>query len=200
MVRDVVLKLLEKECVNYGGSIVGDFLLKARVELQTMARAAMLCISDRDHAGAIGAARRRNLFRDLFRALFGVNPACGKVGTEFPRNLRVICAMAIVAVQLHGSVRSFQIVAQMNCMVQLDRAGIGAAGADCSKLGMPAVETGYVMREARRGTDGVQVCVALRATGVCRGREPEMAMVLLVTRRAIRLEGLIGVMNRPVVA
>ena len=33
VVRDVLLKLLKKERVNYGGSIVWGFLLKTRVEL-----------------------------------------------------------------------------------------------------------------------------------------------------------------------
>jgi hypothetical protein len=41
MARDVLLKFLKKERVNYGGGVVRDLLLKARVKLQAMASAAL---------------------------------------------------------------------------------------------------------------------------------------------------------------
>lgn len=108
--------------------------------------------------------------------------------------------MAIAATQLNRAAGAFQIMAQMNCMIQLDGSGVGVAGAHGGELGMPAVEPGNVMREVRRRAVAVQVCVTLRATGICRCREAQMAAMLLMARRAARLEGLIRVVNRPVVA
>ena len=107
--------------------------------------------------------------------------------------------MAIRAIQLNGAVGAFQIVAQMNCMVQLDCSGIGAAWTHGSELRVPAVEAGNVVREVWRESIAAQIRMALRAVGICSGRETEMATMLLMTRRTIRLEGLIGVVNRAVV-
>jgi hypothetical protein len=108
--------------------------------------------------------------------------------------------MAIAAVQLHETVGAFQIMAQMNCMVQLDGSGVRAAGSHGGELGMSAVKASNVMREVRRWPIAAQVCVALRAGGVCSGGEAQMASMLLMARRTIRLEGLIRVVNRAVVA
>ena len=108
--------------------------------------------------------------------------------------------MAIVAVQLHGTVGPLQIVAQMYCMVQLDGSGIGAAWTHGGELGMPAVKASNVMREVRRWPIAMQVRVALCATGVCRRCKQRMAAMLLMARRTTRLEGLTCVVNRPVVA
>jgi len=52
MAGDVLLKFLKKERVNYGRSVVGDFLLKARVKLQAMTCAAMFCVRDGGHVRA----------------------------------------------------------------------------------------------------------------------------------------------------
>jgi len=108
--------------------------------------------------------------------------------------------MAIAAVQFHGTVGSFQIMAQMNCMVQLDRSRIRITRTHGGELGMSTVKASNVVREAGRGSVAAQVCVALRAGGVCCGGETQMAAMLLMARRAARLEVLICVVNRAVVA
>ena len=115
MAGDVLLKFLKKECVNYGGGVVRDLLLKARVKLQSMASAAMFCVSDRYHVRAACLPRRRNILRVQL---------CWRRRTKFPRFFRTSGAMAILAIQLNGAVGAFQIMAQMNCVVQLDCPGI----------------------------------------------------------------------------
>jgi hypothetical protein len=52
--------------------------------------------------------------------------------------------MAIVAIELHWTVRPAQIVLQMYCVIQLDRAGITAAAAQGCKFRMAADEASYV--------------------------------------------------------
>lgn len=108
--------------------------------------------------------------------------------------------MAIVAVQLHGTVWPLQIVVQMNCMVQLDRSGIRVTRTHGGELGMAAVKASNVMREVGRRPVAAQVRVTLRAGGVCSGGEAQMAAMLLMARRTARLEVLICVVNRAVVA
>ena len=52
--------------------------------------------------------------------------------------------MAIVAIQLHQTIRPAQIVFQVYRVIQLDRAGINAAGSQRRELGMASDETRYV--------------------------------------------------------
>lgn len=108
--------------------------------------------------------------------------------------------MAIRAIQLNRSVGTFQIMAQMNCMIQLDRSRIRAAGTNGGELGMSAVKTSNVMGEGGRWPVSTQICVALRTAGIRCGRETQTATMLLMARGTAWLEGLICVMNRAVVA
>src|SRR5580704_5985531 len=86
MAGDVLLKFLKKERVNYGGGVVRDLLLKARVKLQSMASAAMFCVCDWDHVRAAWLPRRRNILRVQL---------CWRHRTKFPRFLRTSGAVAI---------------------------------------------------------------------------------------------------------
>jgi hypothetical protein len=108
--------------------------------------------------------------------------------------------MAIGAIQLKGAVWTFQIVAQMNCMIEFDGSGIRIARAYGGEFGMAPVEARNIVREMLRGSVAVQVCMALRAPGVGSGRKTQTATVLLMTRSTIRLERLIYLMDRPIVA
>ena len=68
MARNVLLKLLKKKRMNYSGSVVRNLIRKARIKSQSMARAAMFCVSDRDHVGAADLLRRWNILRVRLRA------------------------------------------------------------------------------------------------------------------------------------
>jgi hypothetical protein len=65
---------------------------------------------------------------------------------------------------------------------------------------MSTVKASNVMREMGRWPVAAQVCVALRTTGIRCGRETKMAAMLLMARRTARLEDLIRVVNRAVMA
>lgn len=108
--------------------------------------------------------------------------------------------MAIFAIELHQAIWSPQIVFQVHRVVELDRAGIaGAITQDC-KLWVAAIESRDVGSEPRRRASGVKVRVALRAGDVRSDCETQMAAMLDVAGSAGRCEGLIGVMQRGVVA
>lgn len=75
--------------------------------------------------------------------------------------------MTIFAVHLHGPpVGAFEVALQMDRMIELDGAGIAAAGAYRSKFRMATVESRDVVRETGRRSCRVQVCMAPRATAV----------------------------------
>src|SRR5271163_1511638 len=108
--------------------------------------------------------------------------------------------MAILAIELHRTIRPAQIVFQVYRVIQLDRAGIAAAGPQRRKFRMAAVEACDVRSEVRGGSGGVQVRVALRAADVRGYGQARMSAVFRMARSATRRENLIRVMHGRVVA
>src|SRR5271170_3952467 len=108
--------------------------------------------------------------------------------------------MAILAIELHWTIRAAQIVLQVYRVIQFNRAGIAAAGPQCRKFRMAAVETRYVRSEVRGGSGGVQVRVALRAADVRGYGQPRMSAVFRMARSATGRENLIRVVCRRVMA
>ncbi len=88
----------------------------------------------------------------------------------------------------------------MHGVIQLDRSGIAAPGAQRRKLGMARAEILDIAHELRGGAAGPQVCMALRAGGIGSGREARESSMLLVAGGTFRSKDLIGVMNRAVMA
>lgn len=85
-------------------------------------------------------------------------------------------------------------------MVELDRSGIAAAIAQDREFRVAAVEAGNFGAESRGPACGVKVRVALRAGDIRGDGESQMSAMLDVAGSAGRREGLIGVMERRVVA
>ena len=108
--------------------------------------------------------------------------------------------MAILAIELHRTIRPAQIVFQVYRVIQLDRAGINAAGPQCCKFRMAAVETRYFCSEVRGGPAGVQIRVALRAADVRGYGQARMSAVFRMARGTGGRENLIRVMHGCVVA
>src|SRR5271170_4659359 len=108
--------------------------------------------------------------------------------------------MAILAIELHRTIRAAQIVFQVYRVVQLDRAGIAAARAQRREFRMAAVETRYFCSEVRGGPAGVQIRVALRAADVRGYGQARMSAVFRMARSATGRENLIRVVCRRVVA
>lgn len=88
----------------------------------------------------------------------------------------------------------------MHGMVELYGRGIAIRRTQGRKFGMISLKACDAFRKTRRPARGVQVSVALNATDVSRRRQSQSALVFLVARRAIRCEGLIRVVYRPIVA
>ncbi len=103
--------------------------------------------------------------------------------------------MAIVAIELHWTIRPAQIVFQMYRVIQLDRARINAAGAQRCEFGMAADEARYVRSEVRGRSGRVQVRVALRAADVRGYRQARVSAMLCMARSASWRENLIRVMH-----
>ena|SRR5580658_29279 len=108
--------------------------------------------------------------------------------------------MAIIAIQLHRTIRPAQIVFQVYRVVQFDRARINTARARSREFGMATDEARYARSKVRRSSAGVQVRMALRATDVRGYRQAWMSAMFCVARGAGRRENLIRVMQRRVVA
>ena len=173
MTRDVLLKFLKKKRVNDGGSVMRDLIWKARIESQSMARAAMFGVSDWDHIRAANLLRRGNIRRVRPRAC-----RCG--AAKFPSLICTRGAMAIAAIQLDGAARAFQIMAQVNRVVQLDGSGIRIGWAQSGEFGMSTVKASNFVRELWRWSARTQIRVALRAARFSGGRETHMAAMLLM--------------------
>jgi hypothetical protein len=108
--------------------------------------------------------------------------------------------MAIIAIELHRAVWSAKIALQVHCMVEFDRSRIATAIAQDREFRVAAIETRDVCREPRRRARGVKVRVALRTSDVRGDGKPQVAAMLDVARSADGCKGLIGVMQRSVVA
>jgi hypothetical protein len=108
--------------------------------------------------------------------------------------------MTILTIEIYRTGRPAKIVLQMHGVIELDSPGIAASQSQRGELRMVAVKARHGMREMGGGAGGVQVGMALRATGIRSCGQPQMPAMFFMARRAIRGEELIGVMDRPVVA
>jgi len=108
--------------------------------------------------------------------------------------------MAIIAIELHRAVRSAKIALQVHRVVEFDRSRIAAAIAQDREFRVAAIETRDVCGEPRRRARGVKVRVALRTSDVGGDGKPQVAAMFDVAGSAGGCEGLIGVMQRSVVA
>jgi hypothetical protein len=108
--------------------------------------------------------------------------------------------VAILTVQFNEPIWPAQVVFQMDGMVELYGGGIAVRRTHGRKFGMISLKACDALRKMRRAAGGVQMSVALNATDVSRRCQSQSALVFLVARRAIWCEGLIRVVNRPLVA
>src|SRR5277367_59137 len=99
--------------------------------------------------------------------------------------------MAIVAIQLHRTIRPAQVVFQVYRVIQLDRAGIHATRTQRREFRMTAVEACDVSSELCCSTGTVQVRVALRAAYVRGDGQARVSAMFYVARGASGRENLI---------
>lgn len=94
--------------------------------------------------------------------------------------------MAIIAIQLHWTIRPAQIVFHVYRVIQLDRAGINAAGTQRREFRMAAIEACDVSSEMCCSAGSAQVRVALRAADVCCDCEAWVPAMFGMARSAAR--------------
>ena len=110
-------------------------------------------------------------------------------------------AMAIVASELYARViRPNQVSLQVEIVIEFDAAGIARAFPHGGKLRVAAAKAVDGVRELWRSFCGSKIGMALRANGICRGRESKCAFVLDVAGTARRCKHLAGLVGRRVMA
>ena len=87
----------------------------------------------------------------------------------------------------------------MKGVIQLDAARISGVLAQRSEFGVVAAEVADGTNNALAGIRGMQVRMALCASGIYRGSKPKSALMLNVARRTGWREGLVRVMHRCIV-
>ena len=108
--------------------------------------------------------------------------------------------MAISAIKLDGPVRTGEIRFHVDCMIDLDGAGVRESWAERGEFRVPSFKAGDAGCEIGRRVTCLEMGMALRTACVWRSRESDSAAMLNVAGGAGRSENLILVMNRPIMA
>src|SRR5208282_1342212 len=109
-------------------------------------------------------------------------------------------AMAISAIQLDGPVRTGEIRFHVDCMIDLDGAGVRESWAKCGEFGVPSFKARDAGCEIGRRVTCLEMGMALRTACVRRSRKLDSPTMLDVAGRAGGSENLILVMNGSIMA
>lgn len=108
--------------------------------------------------------------------------------------------MAISAIKLDGPVRTGEIRFHVDCMIDLDGAGVRDSRAECGEFRVPSFKAGDAGCEIGRHVTCLEMGMALRTACVRRSRESDPPTMLDVAGRAGGSENLILVMNGSIMA
>src|SRR5208282_5178677 len=203
---DIFLKFLDEECVNDIRRVVRNVLRKSLVEQERVTSGAMLRIGSGRHIGASLRMRRwtersNDCKRRDGRSGCCLRDICFCCRRAESRRLRGSArAMAISAIKLDGPVRTGEIRFHVDCMIDLDGAGVRESWAKCGEFGVPSFKARDAGCEIGRRVTCLEMGMALRTACVRRSRKLDSPTMLDVAGRAGGSENLILVMNGSIMA